>query len=156
MKTFNPKDYTKAPKQLEVSRLVSAPIQEVWKVVADHQGMTQWMPMISHVHLVKSDTEGNWGEGCERHCQFGADLLQEKIAYWNPPFGYAYQIADMHLVKDHVGHIALHEKPQGTLVTWRQYFHPNGSAAKRWMAKNVMMPYVMKKALRNLEKKTAA
>jgi len=155
MKIFNPKQFTNAPKQLEVSRLVHAPIEEVWKVVADHKGMTQWMPMIKHVDLVRPDAQGNWGEGCERHCQFGADLLQEKIAYWNPPHGYAYQIADMHLVKNHVGHISLHEKGGGTKVTWTQYYNPNGNAAKRWMAKNVMMPYVMKKALKNLEKKTA-
>ena len=118
--------------------------------------MTQWVPMIKDVHLVKPDTNGNWKEGCERHCQFGADLLEEKIVHWDEPYGYAYTISDMHLVKNHVGYIALKEKLDGTLLTWTQYFHPNGNFIKKWMAKNIMLPYVMKKALKNLEHKTAA
>ncbi|MEL6919212.1 MAG: SRPBCC family protein, partial [Bacteroidota bacterium] len=136
-------------------RRLDAPITKVWKVVADHQGMTQWMPMIRHVDLVAPDQEGNWGEGCERHCSFGPDLLKEKIAHWDPPYGYAYRIADMHLVKDHIAHIKLTEKLDGTLVTWTQYFYPQGNAAKKWMAKNVMLPFIMKKALKNLEKQSA-
>ncbi len=156
MKSFDPKEFTKAPKQMQFSRLVKAPIEEVWAVVADHQGMTQWMPMIKHVELIKPDDKGTWGEGCERHCTFGSDLLEEKIVFWDAPYGYAYRIADMHIVKDHLGHIQLLEKLDGTLVTWTQYYHPNGNAVKRWMAKNVMLPSVMKKALKNLEKKVAA
>ncbi|XLS30282.1 SRPBCC family protein [Flavobacteriaceae bacterium M23B6Z8] len=156
MKIFNVNKYTDAPKQLEITRLVRAPIEEVWAVVADHQGMTQWMPMIKHVNLVKPNPQGNWEEGCERHCKFGNDLLKEKIAFWDPPHGYAYMIEDMHLVKNHIAHVHLIEKLNGTLVTWTQYFHPNGNAAKKWMAKNVMLPYVMKKALKNLEKKLTA
>ncbi len=156
MKTFNKTAFTKAPQQLQFSRVVKAPIQEVWNVVADHQGMTQWMPMIKHVNLVKPNAEGSWGEGCERHCQFGSDLLQEKIVHWDPPYGYAYMIADMHLVKNHVGYIQLTEKMEGTQVTWTQYFDPNGNFAKKWIAKNIMLPSVMKKALVNLEKKVVA
>lgn len=156
MKQFDSKKYTNAPKQIEITRMVKAPIEEVWKVVADHQGMTEWMPMIKHVNLVKPDVKGEWGEGCERHCKFGNDLLQEKIAFWDPPYGYAYMISDMHLVKDHIAHVHLTEKFEGTLVTWRQYFYPNGNVAKKWMAKNVMLPLVMKKGLKNLEKKLTA
>ncbi len=153
MKKFNVTQFTEAPQQLQFSRIVNAPIREVWKIISDHQGMTQWMPMIKHVDLVIPDKKGGWEEGCERHCQFGGDVLKEKIAYWNPPYGYAYMIEDMHIVKDHVGHIELTEKLEGTLVTWSQYFYPQGNFAKKWMAKNVMLPFVMKKALKNLEKK---
>lgn len=154
MKTLNVKSFTNAPRQIKVTRMVHAPIESVWKVVADHQGMTQWMPMIKRVNLIKPDKEGTWGEGCERHCQFGTDLLQEKIVHWDPPYGYAYSIADMHIVKNHLGHIELTEKLDGTLVSWTQYFEPQGNPIKKWMAKNIMLPQVMKKALKNLEKKT--
>jgi len=156
MKTFNSNDYTNAPKQLEVSRIIHASINAVWKVVSNHKGMTQWMPMIKHVELVKEDDQGAWGEGCERHCQFGSDLLKEKIVYWNPPYGYAYMIADMHIVKNHIGYINLEETNEVTLITWTQFFNPNGNFAKKWMAKNVMLPFVMKKALKNLEIKITA
>ncbi|MEL7423953.1 MAG: SRPBCC family protein [Bacteroidota bacterium] len=155
MKTLNVSQFTTAPQQVEKSYLVHAPIEEVWKVVADHQGMTQWMPMIKHVELVQANEAGEWGEGCERHCQFGPDLLEEKIVHWDPPYGYAYRIGDMHLVKDHLGHIKLESTPEGTKVTWTQFFHPNGNFVKRFMARNVMIPTVMTKALKNLERQVA-
>jgi len=65
-------------------------------------------------------------------------------------------IGDMHLVKGHLGHIQLVKKNNGTEVTWTQYFYPNGNFLKRFMAKKVMMPFVMRKALKNLNKQVAA
>ena len=149
------KQFTNAPKQLMVERTVNAPIADVWNIVADHQGMTSWMPMIKQVDLIESNQAGNWEAGSERHCQFGADLLKEKIVHWDPPYGYAYMISDMHIVKDHLGYFQLEEVPEGTKITWTQYFVPNGNAVKNWMSKNVMLPSVMKKALRNLRNKVA-
>lgn len=155
MKTLQVNDYTDAPQQIQKTRLIDAAIEDVWKVVSDHQGMTQWMPMIKQVDLVQANTAGEWGEGCERHCHFGPDLLQEKIVHWDPPYGYAYMIGDMHLVKNHLGYIQLTPTNEGTLITWMQYFHPNGNFLKRFMAKRVMMPSVMSKALKNLNRKVA-
>lgn len=152
MKHFNAKQFTTASKQLESKRIIHAPIEQVWEVVADHQGMTAWMPYIKQVDLVKPDDQGTYGEGAERHCQFGNDLLQEKIVHWDPPYGYAYAISDMHLVNDHVGYISLTEKLDGIEVRWQQYFVPQGNAFKKWMAKNFMFPRLMNKALQNLEK----
>ncbi len=155
MKTFGVKQFTRAPKQIVIKKTIDAPIDKVWEIVSNHQGMTQWMPMIKQVNLIKADNQGEWGDGCERHCQFGPDLLKEKIVYWDPPYGYAYMIADMHLVKNHLGHFQLEEKDGSTEVTWAQYFYPNGIAVKRWVAKNIMLPTVMRKALKNLNKKAA-
>lgn len=155
MKKLTVSEFTKAPQQIKKTHFIAAPIESVWQIVADHQGMTQWVPMIKQVDLVKEDRDGHWGEGSERHCQFGPDLLQEKIVHWDPPYGYAYMIGDMHLVKDHLGHLQLSPTPEGTTITWTQYFQPNGNFLKRFMAKNVMMPNVMSKALKNLSKKVA-
>ena len=130
MKKFDSTQHSEAALQLKFSKLIKHPIEDVWKVISHHQGMTQWMPLIKRVNLVKPDPEGGWGEGCERHCQFGPDLLKERIVHWNPPYGYAYSISDMHLVRDHVGHIGLTEKLEGTLVTWTQYYVPNSHLLK--------------------------
>lgn len=156
MKTFDVKKHTAAPLQIEKSSFIAAPINEVWEVVANHKGMTNWMPMIKHVELIQQNEDGEWGEGCTRHCQFGPDLLKEKIVHWDAPYGYAYSIGDMHLVRDHVAFIKLEEGNGGTKVTWSQYFYPNGNFIKNIVAKNIMMPFVMKKALTNLNKKLAA
>ncbi|WP_299433526.1 SRPBCC family protein [uncultured Aquimarina sp.] len=152
MKSLDVKQFTNAPKQLQVEGFVTAPIDKVWEVVSDHKGMTTWIPMIKEVDLTTANTEGEWGEGCERNCQFGPDLLQEKIVHWDPPYGYAYMIADMHIVKNHLGYFKLIEKMEGTEVVWTQYYDPNGNMIKKWMAKNIMLPSVMKKALKNLQK----
>lgn len=152
---FDATQFTAAPRQIRKTSLIPAPIEKVWAVVADHRGMTGWMPMIKHVELVKENAAGEWGEGCERHCQFGPDLLEEKIVHWDPPYGYAYAIADMHLVRDHVAHIELREREGGTEVIWTQYFRPNGNFVKNFVAKNVMMPGVMARALKNLAKEVA-
>lgn len=155
METLNVKRFTNAPLQIVKKKIINAPIERVWEIVANHEGMTQWMPMIKHVNLVQSNDEGEWGQGCERHCQFGPDLLKEKIVHWDPPYGYAYMIADMHLVKKHLGYIKLIKKGETTEVSWEQYYEPNGIAPKRWIAKNIMLPTVMAKALKNLTKKAA-
>lgn len=150
MRAFNPLNFTDAPQQIQRSRLVDAPIAQVWDVVSDHRGMTEWMPMIKHVDLVEADDQGTWGEGCARNCQFGPDLLEERVLFWEPPYGYAYSIGDMHLVRDHVAHIALAREGDGTRVTWTQYYRPGGNAVKAFVAKRIMMPGVMSRALRNL------
>ena len=155
MREFQSSKFTQSPLQILKTAYIDAPIEKVWEVVADHQGMTQWVPMIKHVELTIPGDQGDWGEGCERQCQFGPDLLKEKIVHWDPPYGYAYSIEDMHLVKDHVGHIALERVGDETKVTWRQYFQPNGNLVKNLVAKHLMMPNVMKKALKNLAKKAA-
>lgn len=153
---FNPKQHTKAPEQLRKTRTIAAAIEEVWAIVADHGGMTQWMPMISHVELTKANAAGEFSEGCERECQFGPDLLKEKIVFWDAPYGYAYNIADMHLVRDHIGYMQLESVPEGTKLTWTQYFYPNSNFAMNFIARRIMMPGVMTKALKNLAKKVAA
>ena len=152
---FNAGDYTAAPAQITKSRWIDAPIESVWSVVADHGGMTRWVPMISHVELTDTDDRGEYGEGCERACQFGPDLLRESIPFWDPPYGYAYQIADMRLVRDHVAHLKLRERDGGTDVTWTQYFHPNANVAMNFVSRKVMMPTLMTKALKNLAKEVA-
>jgi hypothetical protein len=152
---FNAKNFTSAPQQIRKTRYIDAPIEDVWAIVANHGGMTEWMPMISHVELTKSNDAGEFSEGCERECQFGPDLLKEKIIFWDAPYGYAYSIADMHLVRDHVGHFQLIPSGSGTEVIWRQYFYPNSNFAMNFVSRRVMMPSVMGKALKNLDKKIA-
>ena len=82
-RTFNATDYTDAPQQIQKTRYVDAPIEEVWAIVADHGGMTQWVPMISAVDLTATNHAGEFAEGCERQCKFGPDLLKEKIVFWD-------------------------------------------------------------------------
>ncbi len=71
MKTLEIRKFIDAPHQLSIKREIKASPEEIWRTLSDHQGMTQWMPMIKNVDLVKADEHGEWGEGCERHCQFG-------------------------------------------------------------------------------------
>ena len=154
-RTFNPQNFTDAPAQLRKSHYIEVPIEDVWAIVSDHGGMTQWMPMISHVELTRANGAGEFAEGCERECQFGPDLLHETIVFWDAPYGYAYQIADMRLVQKHVGYLQLIPTGSGTEVIWTQYFYPNGNFVLNFLSRRIMMPSVMSKALKNLSKKVA-
>jgi haloalkane dehalogenase len=152
---FQPKKLTNAPLQITVSRQIRHSAMQIWPVLADHEGMTTWMPGIKHVDVKHNGVNDDRGLHCERECTFGNDLLREKIVHWNPPYGYAYMIADGSLafVSGHLGHIDVEPNEQGARVTWRQYFRPKG--LKGWMMKRVMMPQIMKMALKKLERKAA-
>jgi len=152
-KSFNPKLFTTAPFQFSVKRKFLFSPENVWNIVADHQGMTTWMPMISHVEITNKGSEEKLGLNCERECKFGPDLLKEKIVHWDEPYGYAYMIADgsVPFASGHLGFIEIKPKEYGSEVVWYQYFRPKGF--KGWMMKNFMMPWVMKKALKNLKSK---
>lgn len=65
MKKLKVENFTDAPLQLSIKRVIKSSPEEIWNTLSDHQGMTQWMPMIKSVDLVKADENGQWGEGCE-------------------------------------------------------------------------------------------
>jgi len=152
-KPFNPAALTTAPYQFSKRRNIPFTPEKIWPVIADHKGMTTWMPMITHVEITNEGNDGNLGLNCERECQFGPDLLREKIVYWNEPYSYAYMIADgsVPFASGHLGYIEINPKSNGSEVIWHQYFRPKGF--KGWMMKYIMMPIVMKKALKNLDRK---
>ena len=151
-KKFESTDYTKAPLQLEISRKIQATPNEIWQLLSNHEALPKWIPQVKSSIVVEKGINEKEQEGTVRNVQFGKDVLKETIVFWNETFGYAYSIADMHIVKNHVGHFSITEKLDGTIVSWSQYYEPQGGALKRWMAKNIMLPTVMKKALKNIEK----
>lgn len=153
-KVFHAHTHTEAPLQITVSGEFLHSAEKVWSVIADHQEMVNWMPMIKHVEIKNQGSNSDLGLHCERECTFGNDILKEKIVYWNPPKGYAYMIANREgrFFKNHLGHIEIaRTKDDRTKVIWKQYFDPLG--IKGWLMKNIMMPRIMKKGLRNLDKK---
>lgn len=152
MKPFNSKDHTDAPQQLQFSKMLKSSIDEAWDILSMHEAISKWIPMVNACIRKTPGPDGNWEEGCVREVLFGKDTLTETIVHWDEPYGYAYSISDMHVVKDHVGHFELTKEVDGTRITWTQYYKPQGNFVKRWLAKNVMLPSVMKKALKNFEK----
>ena len=151
-KKFESSEYTQAPLQLEFSRMIQATPNEVWRLLSDHKALSNWIPHVKSSSIVDKGYNNEEKQGTLRKVQFGKDVLNETIVFWDETFGYAYSIADMHIVKNHVGHFSITEKMDGTLLSWSQYYEPQGNAIKRWMAKNIMLPGVMKKALKNIEK----
>ena len=157
MKLFNPKQFTNAPLQMQITRKIDLPAEKIWAILSDHKGMTDWMPMIKSVKITQNDPQGGEGEGCQRVCEFGGDTLYEDIVHWDPPHGYAYMIQDNHMVNNHLGYVEIEAiDEERSKVSWYQYFVPQGNAFKKFMMKNLMMPNVLKKGLKNLENKAAA
>ena len=134
--------------------ILDAPPEVVFKKMADHENLRDWVPMIDHlvgVNHEKSITPGTSNAGTVRICNFGGDEIVEDITHWIPGRAYAYSARDTidGPANDHLGIITI-EKGEGnsSLVTWRQYFTPVGFKGNYVMP--MMMSYVTSKALKNL------
>lgn len=153
---FNPAKYSSQPETFRVERIFNKTPQQIWPILANHQGMVDWMPGISAVD-VTHNAEGNAGLACKRSCQFGSEKLEEEIVLWEPELAYGYKIFDNKLLSDHVAYVTIEDLGNGkSKVSWIQHLKPKGNIIKQLMMKHIMLPKTLKKALANLESRIAA
>lgn len=128
----------------------------LFDVISDHSQLKLWVPMIRHEVLIDhsgSLTKGKNDVGSIRICNFGGDILKEKIVSWTQDESYAYSILHdkKNPIVNHLGIFQILENDHGCKLIWKQYFD-----TKPWSLKSKMMPfvmkYVMRKALLNLKK----
>jgi len=149
--------FTNAPERAMATIKVNANPEKVFAKLADHKNMNKWVPMIKHevqVDHSKSETPNQNDIGTVRVCNFGGDLLTEKIVYWRNNQVYAYSVTpgESSPAVDHLGVIMVEQtESNGSLVTWKQFFNPKPGSMKAKMMP-FMMQFVMKKALKNLAK----
>jgi len=147
---LNIDDFTKAGLKAFSRAHLNASPTIVFQKMADHKNMNLWVPMIDHevqVDFSKSEPPGANGVGTIRVCDFGGDILTEKIQYWEQNKQYAYSVLPNENVAgvDHLGVITIESDGKGgSLVTWRQYFNP-----KPWSLKAKIMPFMMSMVMDN-------
>jgi len=145
---------TKAPLQAIARAHFKASPDVVFSRMGDHKSMGEWLPMLDHeiqVDNSRSITPGENNVGTTRVCIFGGDTLTEDVIHWVPGKGYSYSVRDSEEApaKNHLGVITIEKDGLGgSLVTWRQYFDPNGFKGEYIMP--TMMSLVLNGALDNL------
>ncbi len=155
--SLNVDDFTTAPLRAIAKAHFKAAPDRVFAKFADHEGMSQWVPMVKHgvrIDHASSKTPHRCDAGSVRVCNFGGDVLTETIKHWDAGKCYAYSVKpDKNSpAVDHLGVVTIESDGKGgSVVSWRQYFNP-----KPWSMKAKMMPFMMRfvlgKALKNLAK----
>ncbi len=97
---------------------VDAPLQKVWKILADFGGIYKYNPGVSSSHSTSSN---NGGVGASRHCDLiPAGSIEERIIEWNEGQSYSLEIYDGKGVppfKKSVATLAITPNGSGTVVT---------------------------------------
>jgi len=134
----------RAPLLLDASARFARPPEVVLPKLLDHQGMTNWFPML---HKVVEVSHAEDGHCTERACSIrGMGTLNERIVWWDPSKGYSYSIdAEGVPVKDHTGVLLVEADGSGSVLEWRQHFNWRGLL--RPAVFKMMMPAMMKKGL---------
>jgi hypothetical protein len=132
--TLNIDTVTSAPLRVITTARLDAPLVEVFAVIADHGGLSAWLPLIEQVQVDHSNAAVEGGDGTVRSCTLqGGAILQETIIGFDPPHMYGYTIADGNAfgVQNHLGVVSLAADDRGnTILTWQQYFdHPEADMA---------------------------
>lgn len=130
---------------------IEASPEQIFKIVSDHSIFSKWMPMVKHVAVLdNTNAIGNDGVGCERICTFGSDKIREKVLYVEKNKVFAYQASDTPMFKNHLAVVEIINKGYNkSQVNYYVYFSPIG--IKGFMMKNMMLPMVLKRALKNLK-----
>lgn len=101
---------------VEIRKVVKAPIARVFERIVDHEAMATW-PGIGACKLVKDGSPRN-GLGAVRRVRAMGLTLDEEVVHYEPPVGYDYSII-RGLPVDHRGVVRLAEVDGGVEIVWR-------------------------------------
>ena len=73
------------------SRVINAPVESVWDVLADFGAISSWAGNVDHSCLLEHGPQGP-AVGTTRRVQVGRDALVERITEFIPPASLAYDI----------------------------------------------------------------
>jgi uncharacterized protein YndB with AHSA1/START domain len=79
---------------IQRTRIVAAPAQEVWDVLADFGAISSWADNVDHSCILSSGA-GGAPLGTTRRVQVKRDTLVERIIEFDPPHVLAYDIAGL-------------------------------------------------------------
>ncbi len=106
--------------QSTVSKTVNAPIDRVWAIIADHEGMAKWAPGLSAAILKDgADTRNGVGAVRELKGPLSVPTIVEEIVGFEPQRRLAYRALSGVPLKNYTGEIVL--TPQGTERTTITY-----------------------------------
>ena len=69
--------------------VVPAPVESVWRVLADFGNISAWVPLVGHSCLLSEQTSG---PGTVRRVQIARQALVERVTEWDEPRTLTYSI----------------------------------------------------------------
>lgn len=73
-------------------RVVGAPVDEVWAVVADFGAISGWAGFVDHSSLMTEQTEG---VGTKRRIQIDRTTVVETVTAWEPGATFSYSVTGL-------------------------------------------------------------
>lgn len=128
---FDPTSLTSAPLQTEGWIHFSDSPEQVFARLANHEGMTEWIPLLNQVTVSHPQTlaSGKNTVGTTRTLVFkGGITLVERIVFWNAPLCYAYDTQGKGFpMQNYIGFMGVEpaENGGGTFI-FREYFDVKG------------------------------
>lgn len=109
--------------RIEVEKRTSAPPDEVWTFLADHEGMKRWMPVREVVRRRPGAPDPN-GVGAVRTIRGMGLVIEEEVVAFEPGKRLGYRLTAGAPIRDHAGEVTLTPDGAGTRVRWTVGFRP--------------------------------
>lgn len=144
---------------ITVTRRISAPMADIFAMLADHEGYARW-PGMQEARLEKSGRLERNGEGAVRYLKSGPAWFREEITVFEAPRRMDYVILASRLPLQHkVGSIRLLDVGEGmTEVVWTSTFRITlpllGSVLTRLLAQQLTRGFAG--ALKHIDRTLAA
>jgi len=135
--------------RVEHSIRIDAPIQAVWSVLADHEGMAKWSGFNVVTRTVDGSPDRN-GYGAQRRMKGPVGTLTEQVLESNPPNHMCYRVVQGSPFVCHQGEIRLAPVGGATDLTWSIRFRPKipGSGALWRRIMDAMLAGMLRKGLK--------
>lgn len=152
---FDPTRYTTARLQTEGWLKFIEPPEKVFARLANHEGMTEWLPLLKKVAVTHPQkvAPGESTVGTARKMVFeGGITLVETVVYWNAPLCYAYDTkGKVFPLENYIGFMGVEpDKKGGGKFVFREYFDVKGRVKRAVLPHGVVPP--MRIAMRKLSK----
>lgn len=122
---FDPKPRSKYPNPGNQSVVqsvdLSVAVEEVWEVLADHEGMSSWAGL-GNVRITSEGFNGANGVGLQRSVHTPVGVVLEQIFEWTPNKQIGYRIIEGGPFSSYTGHVELHPQGKGCRVVWKVKF----------------------------------
>ena len=110
-------------REVEVEAWLPAKPDEVWRWLADHEGMPRWLPVREVVRRRDGAPEPD-GLGAVRTIKSGGLVFDEEIVEWKPGERLEYRVTGGAPLRDHRGVVRLTAEGDGTRLVWNVGFRP--------------------------------
>jgi len=136
--------------EVERSARIAAPPERVFAILADHEAMSEWLPVREVVRRRPGEPDPN-GLGAVRVVRGAGLAVEERITAFEPPRRLEYRLLAGAPVRDHRGEVRLEPDGDGTRVRWRVELRPLVPGTG-WLLRG-LLGRMLQTALRGLERR---